>query len=74
MNDAGVLMDGSCAEISRRQFLRIGINQFYATTEEPRNSAFQGTSLFYALLREMPYYQYIESKEKASRDLEFMLL
>ena len=43
-------------------------------TEEPRNSAFQGTCGFYALLREMPYCQYIELKEKASRDLEFMLL
>ena len=32
-------------------------------TEEPRNSAFQGTCGFYALLREMPYCQYIELKE-----------
>ena len=43
-------------------------------TEERANSAFQGTCGFYALLREMPYCQYIELKEKASRDLEFMLL
>ena len=43
-------------------------------TEEPRNSAFQGTYGFYVLLREIPYCQYIELKEKASRDLEFMLL
>jgi len=43
-------------------------------TEEPRNSAFQGTSGFYALLQEMPYCQYIELKEKVSRDLESMLL
>ena len=44
----------------------------------PRNSAFQlpfqGTYGFYALLQEMPYFQYIELKEKASRDLELMLL
>ena len=44
--------------------------------EEPRISAFQGTCGFYALSREMPYFQYtyIALKEKASRDLEFMLL
>ena len=45
-----------------------------SVTEEPRNSAFQGTCGFYALLQEMPYCQYIELKENASRDLEFMLL
>ena len=43
-------------------------------TEEPRNSAFQGTYGSYALLREMPYRQYIELKEKVSRNLEFMFL
>ena len=43
-------------------------------TEEPRNSAFQGTCGFYALLRERPYRQYIELNEKTSSDLEFMLL
>ena len=37
------------------------------TTEEPRNSAFQGTNWFLILLREMPYCQYTEWKEKASR-------
>ena len=37
-------------------------------TEEPHNSAFQGTSLFHALLREMSYCQYIELKEKVSGD------
>ena len=30
------------------------------------NSAFQGTSRFHTLLREMPYCQYIELNEKAS--------
>jgi len=44
------------------------------STEEPRNSAFQGTSLFHALLREMPYCQYIELKEKVSGDQKSMLL
>ena len=34
-------------------------------TEEPRNRAFQGTSGFYALLREMRYCQYIELFEIA---------
>ena len=37
-------------------------------TEEPRNSAFQGTCGFYALLQEMPHCQYIELIEKASGD------
>ena len=37
-------------------------------TEEPRNSAFQGTRWFYIFLQEMPYCQYIELKEKASGD------
>ena len=32
-------------------------------TEEPRNSAFQWTNWFYALLPEMPYWQYIVWKE-----------
>ena len=31
-------------------------------TEEPHNSAFQGTCWFYALSREMPYCQYLELK------------
>ncbi len=43
-------------------------------TEELCISAFQGTCNFYALLREMPYCQCIDLKEKASRNLEFMLL
>ena len=43
-------------------------------TEEPRSIAFQGICEFYALLREMSYFQYIELKEKTSRDLEFILL
>ena len=42
-------------------------------TEEPRNSAFQGICGFYTLLGDMPYCQYIELKEKVSRDFEFML-
>ena len=50
------------------------MQQLIKCTEEPRNSAFQGTCGCYALLREMPYCQYIELKEKASRDLEFIVL
>ena len=41
---------------------------FFFTTEEPRNRAFQGASWFHVLLREMPYSQYIELKEKVSED------
>ena len=36
---------------SRMTYLFFAID----STEEPRNSAFQGNSGFYALLREMPY-------------------
>ena len=46
----------------------------FGYTEEPRNSAFQGTRWFHALLREMPYCQYIELKEKAFRNWKSMFL
>ena len=43
-------------------------NTLFISTEEPRNSAFQGTRGFHGLLREMLYCHYIELKEKAFRD------
>ena len=38
-------------------------------TEEPRNSAFQGTCGFYALLREMPYCQYMHQKQQTVKQI-----
>ena len=72
-NDEPLLPDTDGQVAGWNTFLRAHV-YVRVHTEEPRNSAFQGICGFYTFLREMPYCQYIELKEKASRDLEFMLL